>query len=174
MAPDHNVNPFPRWVGAVLVGGAVVFAVGVVFLVRGQDGTGAPFIIIGGVFLALGLRVYGAIPPYLAARPLGLSFSDVFASPFRGFSGVGYVRAFRRYKAAGGDAEFSQFGMAGLAGADLHALAKATEIRVRSGHAPDFHALSAASIAGHDPVSLASDDDVVRGMVSAEESRRAV
>ena len=174
MALDRELKPFPRWILAALVGAALVFAIGVVFLVRGQDESGAPFIILGGIVLALGLRIYGAVPPYLAARPLGLSFSDVLASPFRGFSGVGYVRAFRRYRAAGGDAEFGQFGAAGLAGADLHALAEATEIRVRDGRAPDFHALSAASIAGHDPVRLASEDDVVRGLVRAEEARRAV
>ena len=174
MALDREPKPFPRWIIATLVGAAVVFAIGVVFLIRGQDETGAPFIIVGGIVLALGLRIYGAIPPYLAARPLGLSFSEVLASPFRGLIGIGYVRAFRRYRAAGGDAEFGQFGAAGLAGADLHALAKATEIRVLDGRAPDFHALSAASIAGHDPVRLASDDDVVQGLVSAEKSRRAV
>ena len=156
----------------ILAIAALGLIVGIVMLVFEND-LGLPLAVVGGATLLRGLPLLGAIPPYLAGKEFGISFSHAASSPFRWAKGKRDMRAFLRLQRAGAEISFPESGAARIAGVDLEALAGAVEIRRRKGYPLDTYLLSAASIAGHDPGRLAAESDILEAMRLAD-NRRAV
>lgn len=133
-------------------------------------------VVIGGIALILALAFLGVLPAYLVAwwRGLGLTPRDLASSPVRWRRAIWAVRIYDQLKRLDGDIYFEQIWVTDAAGVNLDQVVGAMEVRVASGRPPDFHALSAAALAGHSPVEVALHDNLAEVLVDKlDESARS-